>query len=99
MALGAAGNCVTLESRSPDESNHHPTCMKYWAYLVAKLAAAGALLWGLRRLLLGLAPVPETFMYVRPKDPFAQDLAFTFLMLLYWLFSVVLAWLIIWDQR
>jgi hypothetical protein len=73
--------------------------MKYWAYLVAKLVAAGGLLWGLRRLLLGLAPVPETFMYVRPRDPFAQDLAFTFLMLLHWLFAVGLVWLIVWDQR
>ena len=73
--------------------------MKYWAYLVAKLAAAGGLLWGVRRLLLGLAPVPETFMYVRPRNPFAQDLAFTFLMLLYWLFAVGLVWLIVWDQR
>jgi hypothetical protein len=49
--------------------------------------------------MLGLAPAPETFMYVRPKDPFAQDLGFTFLMLLYWLLAVGLVWVIVWDQR
>ncbi len=56
--------------------------MKYWAFLVAKLMAAVALLWGGRALLVTLAPTPATFMHIKPRDPFAFDLAFTFLMLL-----------------
>jgi hypothetical protein len=73
--------------------------MKYWGYLVAKLLAAAAILWGVRVVLLLLAPTPATFMYIRPRDPFAFDLAFTFLMLGYWLFAAGLLWAIAWDQR
>ena len=73
--------------------------MKYWGFLVAKLIAAAVLLWGGRIVLLKLAPTPDTFMYVRPRDPFAFDLGYTFLMLGYWLFATGLLWGIIWDQR
>lgn len=76
-----------------------PSNMKYWGFLVAKLVAAVALLLGGRILLLKLAPTPDTFMYVRPRDPFAFDLGYTFLMLAYWLFATGLLWGIIWDQR
>ena len=74
--------------------------MRYWAYLVAKLMVAGALLWVLRGLVRYAFPKPDTFMYsfVRP-DPFMHDLPYTFAM---WLLAMVAAgvvWLIVWDQR
>ena len=62
--------------------------MKYWAYLIAKLAAVGGLLYGIRWVIGRTFPTPDTFMYVRP-EPFAHDLAYTFLMLLYSLFAAV----------
>jgi hypothetical protein len=72
--------------------------VKYWAYLVAKLAAAGGFLYGLRWVIGRTFPTPDTFMYVRP-DPFAHDLAYTFLMLLYSLIAMGLLWAVVWDQR
>lgn len=74
--------------------------MRYWAYLVAKLTVAGALLWVLRGLVRYAFPKPDTFMYsfVRP-DPFMHDLPYTFTM---WFLAMVAAgvvWLIVWDQR
>ena len=74
--------------------------MRYWAYLVAKLTVAGALLWMLRGLVRYAFPQPDTFMYsfIRP-DPFMHDLPYTFTM---WLLAMVAAgvvWLIVWDQR
>jgi hypothetical protein len=73
--------------------------MKYWGFLVAKLMAAAALLWGGRLILLKLAPAPDTFMYIRPRNPFGFDLGYTFLMWGYWLLATGLLWGIIWDQR
>jgi hypothetical protein len=73
--------------------------MKYWAYLVAKLVAAGGILWGVRELMAWLMPPPETFMYVRFRDPFVTDLSYTFIMLLYWLFAAGLLWLVVLDQK
>lgn len=73
--------------------------MKYWAYFAAKFAAAGLLLWGLLKLVLKLAPPPATFMYIKPKNPFAFDLGFTFLMLAFWLVAAGVIWAVVWDQR
>ena len=73
--------------------------MKYWAYLAVKLSCAGLLLWAVLRVLLRVAPQPATFMRVKPSNPFAFDLGFTFLMLLYWLFAAGVIWAVIWDQR
>ena len=73
--------------------------MKYWAYFAAKFAAAGLFLWELLRLVLKLAPAPATFMYVKPKNPFAFDLGFTFLMLGFWLVASGVIWAIIRYQR
>lgn len=81
--------------------------MKYWGYLAAKLAAASAILLGLRWVLLRLLPVPEPFsfpmayrerVYV-PHEPFATDLGYTFAMLFFTLFGVGLMWLVVWDQK
>jgi len=73
--------------------------VKYWAYFAAKLAVAMLFLWGLLKLILMLAPTPATFMYVQPRNPFAFDLGFTFLMLAYWLAAVGVIYVVIWDQR
>jgi hypothetical protein len=73
--------------------------MKYWGYLVAKLVAAAGILWGTRRLMAAVMPPPDTFMHRRFHDPFATDLNYTFIMLVFWLFSVGLLWLIVLDQR
>jgi hypothetical protein len=81
--------------------------MKYWGYLAAKLAATGAILYGLHWVIVRTFPQPEPFsfqmahkerLYV-PNDPFAHDLGYTFTMLLYTLFAAGLLWAVIWDQR
>jgi len=78
--------------------------MKYWGYLAAKLAAAAALLLGLRRLIAHSFPRPEPMHFgryiVNPRpDPFATDLGYTFVMLLFSLIAVGVVWAVIWDQR
>ena len=78
--------------------------MKYWGYLAAKLAAAAALLLGLRRLIAHGFPRPEPMHFgryvVNPRpDPFATDLNYTFVMLLFSLVAVGVLWAVIWDQR
>lgn len=73
--------------------------MRYWGYLVAKLVAAAGILWGTRRLMAAVMPPPDTFMHRSFRDPFVTDLNYTFIMLVFWLFSVGLLWLIVLDQR
>lgn len=78
--------------------------MKYWGYLAAKLAAAAALLLGLRRLIAYSFPRPEPmhfgkYVLVPRPDPFATDLNYTFAMLLFGLVAVGVVWAVIWDQR
>jgi len=72
--------------------------MKYWAYLIAKLTVALGIMYVLRRILILAQPVPSPYSYYR-QDPFAHDLTYTFLMLLYSLFGAGLIWLIVLDQR
>jgi hypothetical protein len=74
--------------------------MKYWAFLVAKLAVAAAFLVVLRGLIRYSLPKAQTFMFdsIRP-DPFGHDLLYTFSMLVFTLFAVGLVWVIVWDQR
>jgi hypothetical protein len=78
--------------------------MKYWGYLTAKLAVAAALLLGLRRLIALSFPRPEPMHFGRyvlnPRpDPFATDLNYTFVMMLFGLVAVGVVWAVIWDQR
>jgi hypothetical protein len=81
--------------------------VKYWGYFCAKLAAAGAALYGVRWALIASLPVAEPYTIrvaqrgqVRvPADPFAHDLAYTFAMLLFTLLAVGVLWAILWDQR
>jgi hypothetical protein len=72
--------------------------MKYWAFLVAKVVAAGAVLLGLREAFKLLLPEPETYLGTTP-DPFGHDLLYTFSMLLFTLFAVGVFWAIAWDQK
>ena len=71
--------------------------MKYWAYLVAKLAVAGVFLYALRRGLAFLLPTPKPLFTV--AEPFGHDLGYTLLLLLFWLIAVGVVWVAIWDQR
>jgi hypothetical protein len=72
--------------------------MRYWAFLVAKLTVAGAILLVLRKIIALLLPRPQIYMSVRP-DPFAHDLVYTFAMLLMALLAAGVVWAIVWDQR
>lgn len=73
--------------------------MKYWAYLVAKLVVAGAMIAGLRWTVAFAFPrTPTRITYVR-LDPFTHDLTYTFVMLLFTLAAAAILWLAVWDQR
>jgi hypothetical protein len=53
-------------------------------------------------LLIDKTLLSKAFLGGRPygyPDPFAHDLFFTFVMLLFWLCAVGLVWAVIWDQR
>jgi hypothetical protein len=71
--------------------------MKYWGYLLLKLAAAGVVMrivWA--AIVLGFhGTIDPTF----EQKPFGHDLGFTTAMLLYFLACFGLLHLIIWDQR
>lgn len=72
--------------------------MRYWAFLIAKLAAAALLLRGLWLLMNALLPEPEIFLYTRlPRFP--NDLPWTAALLLFWLTGVALVFLAVWDSR
>jgi hypothetical protein len=72
--------------------------MKYWAFLIAKLATVAAVLFALKRAIGALLPKSDAFLYFH-QDPFAHDLLFTFVMLFYSLVAVGLVWAAIFDQR
>ena len=72
--------------------------MKYWAYLVAKLALAGVFLYGLSRTLAYLIPAPAPLFNV-VKEPFGHDLLYTLIVFVYALVSAGVVWLAVWDQR
>ncbi len=65
--------------------------MKYWGYCLAKLAVAWAFMWLLGRGIQLLFPPRH--------DAFARDLAYTSAMMLYFLISVGVLYLVAWDQR
>ena len=72
--------------------------MKYWLYLLAKIAAAAGITFGL---LLGVArfmPVPKPASY-GPQQPFLHDMPTTFAVLAVWLIGAGLLYLAVWDQR
>lgn len=73
--------------------------MRYWAYFIAKLTVAGAILLVLRRaVVLLFFPHPAKYLNIEPP-PFGSDLPYTFAMLLLGLLAAGVMWLIVWDQR
>ncbi len=77
--------------------------MRYWAYLLAKVLAAGTLVSGIwHGLNLLLSPTTAFFRW-HPQSlvvsSFAHDLGYTFAMMLFFLFCSGLAYLVVWDQR
>jgi hypothetical protein len=72
--------------------------MKYWGYLVAKIAVALAILAGLEHWISWIFPPLKPFSQGGP-NPVHRDLMYTCSMLLFWLFAMGLGWLISWDQR
>jgi hypothetical protein len=72
--------------------------MKYWVYLVAKLAGAGGLLYELQRVIIRAFP-PQQPMDLGGPNPVFRDLPYTFSMLFFTLIATGLLWLIVWDQR
>jgi hypothetical protein len=79
--------------------------MRYWSYLAAKLAVTGGFLYAIRYGVIKLFPVPEPFSFPYrersyvPYDPFAHDLGYTLVMMLFFLFAAGLLWAVVWDQR
>ena len=70
--------------------------VRYWGFLLAKLVAAGlivAVLWS------GIRWVYAPVILAYRQTPFAHDLGYTTVMMLFFLFCVGLFYLVIWDQR
>lgn len=99
MRIPKAPMCETKERGNQGAAFGVQIRVRYWAYFAAKFAAAGVLLWTLLQAMVSIAPAPATFMRVKPRYPFAFDLNFTFLMLLFWLLAAGVMWAVIWDQR
>lgn len=72
--------------------------MKYWAYLAAKTGAAAGLLYAIWLAMNRLLPDPRPFLNYK-FSRFPQDLPWTAALLAFWLFSLTLLALILWDQR
>ena len=88
----SVAECGRLEKRAGVQEY-----MKYWAYLVAKLALAGLFLYRVGRSLPVLLPPPKMRFYT--GEPFGHDLVYTLIMFVYSLIAVGVVWLAIWDQR
>jgi hypothetical protein len=70
--------------------------MKYWAVLLAKLSAAGLVLWSLWLALAAALPEPVLF---RRQDAFARDLTYTMIAIFFGLFSLAMLYLVALDHR
>ena len=71
--------------------------MKYWSYFAVKTVVAAFLLLIVRAALRLSFPMQNS-RFAR-QDLFAHDLGYTFLMMLFFLFSSAVVYLVIWDQR
>jgi hypothetical protein len=72
--------------------------MKFWAYFVAKLLVALIFLFGIWTAMEWLLPEPAPFLKHRVSR-FPQDLPWTSALLAFWLLSIAVVYLVIWDQR
>lgn len=72
--------------------------LKYWGYFAAKILVIGGFMWLLWSVLKATLPEPDYFLRHRVA-PFAQDLTWTLIILVYCLFGAGLVWLAVADQR
>lgn len=75
--------------------------MKYWLYLIAKLAIALGALYGIQTALDKMYPEPPMPLarFGPPQPLFLHDMLFTFAVFGVWLIGAGLFWIILWDQR
>ena len=72
--------------------------MRYWAYLIAKLAVAAGIVFGFGLLADRLFPAPHSYDDGGPFLSF-QAVSYALARMALTLFAIGLLWLIIWDQR
>jgi hypothetical protein len=72
--------------------------MKYWGWLVLKLGVAGIFLLAIDYVIHTQLPRPADIFYSHP-EPFTHDLAYTAVMMVFFLLCYGLLHLIIWDQK
>ena len=72
--------------------------MRYWGYLVAKLALAAGIFFPLQRWIAHAFPPLKPFAQGGP-NPLLHDVPYTFTMFLYSLVAAGALWVIVWDQR
>jgi hypothetical protein len=79
--------------------------MKYWGYLLAKLAGAGLLIWAAWFAIAWCFPHSIYYKFrTAPEQqyeltPFTHDLGYTIAMMVFFSFCVGLLYLVVWDQR
>ena len=67
--------------------------VRYWGFLIAKLAVASVPVWVLWR------AIRWSFPHASQQSLFANDLGYTMMMMLVFLVAAGLLYLVIWDQR
>jgi hypothetical protein len=72
--------------------------MKYWVFFAAKLAVAGTILFSVWVGIRFVFWSPQPFLTIY-QEPFARDLWWTTLVMLYWLLCIGVLYLIILDQQ
>jgi hypothetical protein len=82
------------------ESNKEKV-MRYWLYLVAKIIAASAFVYGLQYTVAHLFPIPPPppAKFGKQTIMFMHDMPFTFAIIAVWLVSAGLFYAIVWDHR
>lgn len=75
--------------------------MKYWLYLIGKLAVCTGAVWGLQQILVFFYPAPKPQLpgFGPPPPLFLHDMLFTFAVLGIWLVGAGLVFVALWDQR
>jgi hypothetical protein len=72
--------------------------MKFWGWFVVKLAVAAVALLAVDYCIHAWFPRPANIFYSHP-EPFTHDLAYTAVMMVFFLFCYGVLHLIVWDQR